>query len=96
MLRIWNDADLAHIAATYDPAVNRMLPTGRPAFGHAGVDGWIVSYRAAFPDARLTVENIITRRDPVRVALRWRDRGQPCRLRRVRGGKRCTSAHSRD
>ncbi len=75
MLRIWNGADLAAIPAAYDPAVNLHLPCGRLAFGHAGVDAWVLSYLAAFPDARLSVENVITRTDPgrpTRVALRWR------------------------
>ncbi len=78
MLRIWNEADLAVIATAYDPAVNLHLPCNRPAFGHAGADAWVLSYLAAFPDARLSIENIITRTDPgqpVRVALRWRIAG---------------------
>ncbi len=73
--RIWNQGDLGHIAEIYDPAVNVHLPGGQAAFGHAGMDGWVLSYLAAFADARLVVENIITRTDPgqpTRVALRWR------------------------
>ena len=75
MLRIWNESDLGHIATSYDPAVNLALPGGRSAFGHQGADAWVVGYRAAFPDARMTIENIITRNDPgspTRIALRWR------------------------
>ena len=75
LLRIFNEADLAAIAETCDPALNLHLPRGAAAFGHAGLDAWALSYLAAFPDARLTIEHIITRTDPgrpTRVALRWR------------------------
>jgi predicted ester cyclase len=75
LLRIFNDADLAEIGRLCDPAVNAHLPRGETAFGHGGLDGWVMSYLAAFPDARMTVEHVITRNDPgqaTRVALRWR------------------------
>ena len=75
MLRVWNDADLSALRDTHDPAVNLHLPCGRAAFGHDGIDGWTMSYLAAFPDARLSIETILTRPDPgrpTRAALRWR------------------------
>lgn len=75
MQRLWNHADLGQIPAACDPAINLHLPRGEIAFGHDGLDGWVLSYLAAFPDAAFTVENIITRTDPdrpTRVALRWR------------------------
>ena len=78
MRRIWNQGDLGHIGDVYDPAANLHLPRGQTAFGHGGLDGWVLSYLAAFPDAALVVENIITRTDPgrpTRVALRWRIAG---------------------
>ena len=78
LLRVFNDADLGAIAEVCDPAVNLHLPRGETAFGHGGFDSWALSYLAAFPDARLVVEHMITRDDPgrpMRVALRSRIAG---------------------
>lgn len=76
--RLWNEAALGTIGAMCDRAANWHLPCGAAAFGHAGLDAWVVGYLAAFPDARLVVEHVITREDaggPARVALRWRIAG---------------------
>ncbi len=75
MSRLWNDTELAHVRTHYDPAVSLHLPGGQAAHGHAGVDRFVIGYLAAFPDARLMVDHVVTRADPgrpVRVALRWR------------------------
>ena len=67
LLQAHNRDDLALLAALFAPDyVNR---TARP--GQAGAAGrWqIATYRAAFPDLRATLEELVGARD--RVRLRW-------------------------
>ncbi len=74
-LAIFNEAALHRIAAQFDPAAHLLLPAGALAYGHDGMERFAFGLLAAFPDARLSVEHVITRQDPerpTRVALRWR------------------------
>ena len=67
-------ADFAAVRRDYDRAVQLETPGGVTRFGHAGVDAFWLSLRAAFPSATFTVHHRIGREDPMRApraAIRW-------------------------
>lgn len=67
-------AELSVIAREYDRACQLELPGGITGHGRAAADRFWLGLRAAFPDARFTIEHAIGREDPLlspRAALRW-------------------------
>lgn len=67
-------AELSVIAREYDRACQIELPGGITGHGRAAADRFWLGLRAAFPDARFTIEHAIGREDPLlspRAALRW-------------------------
>ncbi|MDC0738660.1 ester cyclase [Cognatishimia sp. SS12] len=71
--RIMN-ADLAVIPTEYDRAVNTEYPGGVSGFSWSSVDIFWMGLRAAFPNAKFTIEHQIGREDPMmppRAAIRW-------------------------
>ena len=67
-------ADMAAIPATYDRASNLFLPGGVVGFSHSDADRFWMSLRSAFPDAKLSIDHVIGREDPMmppRSAVRW-------------------------
>jgi hypothetical protein len=71
--RIMN-ADMAAIPAIYDRACNLFLPGGQMGYSHGDADRFWMSLRSAFPDAKLSIDHVIGREDPMmspRSAVRW-------------------------
>lgn len=67
-------ADMAAIPATYDRACNLFLPGGQEGTSHGDADRFWMSLRAAFPTAKLSIDHVIGREDPLlppRSAVRW-------------------------
>ncbi len=67
-------ADLAVIHEKYDRAVSGAYSGNTSVRGHAGVDGFWLKLRSAFPSAKFTIEHQIGREDammPPRAAIRW-------------------------
>jgi predicted ester cyclase len=72
--RIWGGKDVAAIRALYFAGATLHAPGGETLHGHGEIDRWVISYLAAFPDARFTIHSATVLREPeapVRVALRW-------------------------
>ena len=68
------DADLATIERDYDRAVQIAVPGGSTRYSYAGVDGFWIGLRSAFPHAEFRIHHQIGREDPLmppRSALRW-------------------------
>jgi len=64
----------SEIAAQYDPAARLAYPGGILDEGAGGAERFWFGLRAAFPDARFTIDHVIGREDrlmPPRAALRW-------------------------
>lgn len=71
---IWDAKTPAAIRDHYHLGAAVHVPAGEALSGHWDIDRWVISYLAAFPDARLTVDHLIVNRDPgqpARLALRW-------------------------
>lgn len=71
---IWGTKTPAAIRDYYAVGANMSVSGGEQLSGHGDIDRFVISYLAAFPDARLTVDHLIVNRDPgqpVRLALRW-------------------------
>ena len=71
----FNRAELSALRDLHDRAVALHLPGHRQASGLRALDGFVIGYLAAFPDARLVVDHCIALEEPgrpVRVAARWR------------------------
>lgn len=71
---IWGTKTPAAIREYYAVGAAVSVPGGEVLSGHHDIDRWVISYLAAFPDARLAVDHLIVNRDPgqpVRLALRW-------------------------
>ena len=67
-------ADLAAIPDTYDRAATLHYPGGETRHGFDPADQFWMGLRAAFPDAKLSIDHQIGREDPqmpLRSALRW-------------------------
>jgi predicted ester cyclase len=67
-------ADFAAIPSTYDRACQLYLPGGQMGNGRGDADRFWMSLRAAFPDAKFTIDHVIGREDPLmppRSAVRW-------------------------
>ena len=74
MEAIWLRRDLSVVRRAYDRACNWNLPGWLDVFGWDAYDGFLLGYLASFPDATLTFDHSVARRDPerpVRVATRW-------------------------
>jgi hypothetical protein len=72
-------ADFAALAPTYDRAVQLDLPGGRTEHGQPEADRFWTGVKGCFPDAKLTVEHVIGREDPMfapRSAVRWNLQGR--------------------
>ncbi|MBL8382781.1 MAG: ester cyclase [Burkholderiales bacterium] len=74
----WDDAGPRALDASHARTVIAALPGGAMAVGRAAVAGYWDGMRAAFPDARLTVEHLVAAPRPGRtaLALRWRLAGR--------------------
>ena len=71
---IWGTKTPAAIRKFYAVGATVCVPGGEVLNGHDDTDRFVVSYLAAFPDARLTIDHLIVNRDPgqaLRIALRW-------------------------
>ena len=71
--RIMN-ADMAAIPAVYDRACNLYLPGSQMGYSDGDADRIWMGLRSAFPDAKLSVDHVIGREDPLlppRSAVRW-------------------------
>ena len=67
-------ADFSAIPKSYDRACQLYLPGGQMGHSHGDADRFWMSLRAAFPDAKLSIDHVIGREDPLlppRSALRW-------------------------
>ncbi|MDJ0928611.1 MAG: ester cyclase [Gammaproteobacteria bacterium] len=72
--RLWNHQMFGAVEQFYAYNCSVQGPSGRRLFGHGEIVGHIVSLRAAFPDARLTVEHVCATpgpEDETDIALRW-------------------------
>lgn len=67
-------ADFACVEADYDRAVQTEYPGGITGHGWSSVDGFWMGLRAAFPNAKFSIDHQIGRDDPQmppRAAIRW-------------------------
>jgi len=72
--RLWSQKDLSTVRDLYFDGAALHIPGAETRYGHADIDRFYLSYLAAFPDARFTLESATVNRDPgrpLRVALRW-------------------------
>lgn len=71
---LWDEKDLAAIPRFYFAGAALAVPGGGWCNGLTEIDAFVVSYLAAIPDARLTVQSAMVNRAPERtprVSLRW-------------------------
>ena len=72
---MWNTGDLALIDAWFAPSYANIDPAtpGGVVHGPEGMKQLVTAYRAAFPDLRFTIDDMIAEGD--QVASRWTARG---------------------
>jgi steroid delta-isomerase-like uncharacterized protein len=69
---VWNHQDKAAIGRMLHPQckVHGLTETGDPLEGPAGFEGFHTSFRGAFPDIHVDIEDIVAEGD--KVAIRWK------------------------
>jgi steroid delta-isomerase-like uncharacterized protein len=61
----WNDGDFSSAADLYPPEYVLHFGSGPAQHGSEGLVGFIQAYRSAFPDLRMTIEDLIAAGDKV-------------------------------
>lgn len=69
----WNGGDLGAIEEIVHPEAVYHDPANPEAGGRSGIRHFVAGYRSAFPDARLTIEDMFSQGD--KVVSRWTARG---------------------
>jgi predicted ester cyclase len=78
---VWGEKTPALIRDHYHQGAALHGPNGETFNGHMDIDRVVISYLASFPDLKLTIDHLITNRDPgqpARLALRWSGEATHC------------------
>jgi len=74
VLEIWNDGNLALVNEVYAPeVVVHSSSSPEDMVGFEGIKGWVTNTRTAFPDFKMTFDEIIVKGD--KIVTRWTSTG---------------------
>jgi len=74
VLEIWNDGNLALVDEVYAPeVVVHSSSSPEDMVGFEGIKGWVTNTRTAFPDFKMTFDEIIVKGD--KIVTRWTSTG---------------------